>query len=601
MDNNVQLKEEELVGQEVVLQDIYPKTDTESVTDVAYGTQMNVTLDRLWEAINHKLTRVVNSVNGRTGVVALDASDVGLSNVDNVSFGDIKQWVIDQLEAEFAGHRVVLFNSLNDVNNTIISPNDRSYENRPFYAFTGIQNESLGIADNRSYIGYAIYNSTTGQMEARWKPINVVGSTDESLLYSTDEETGGLLKVHIHKDEKALYLEKGSSIETSGLRIDPSFLGGKTWVFFGAYYRAAQDYVLPDNVIGYPEERYPFPNGSKQAWATGFLDSEGASSASARLVHIFINGENFGYHRTVMAYTDTFQEGDSILCYFNPYIDINTGNVFSDSMYSNNLMFRQPAMGYVKYNSEDTADLSKPVMELHFRSLVSLTGYGIINAGTRRNASNKATDSVLELEFPLTNAGDMASPINVISRPDQYTIHTASTHPEPDIPNGYMKYVITPSGRDVLYSTADSRRGGIFVQTDFSLCVMPNNKFGMDGSIDNWYAATPVQRQFDNHDGYLNPATYLGINLSKGIVDHKYIPLSGLKVLDSQERGEFNLHRNPKSGATGDYDWLTTLGFDDSIGDENPDKDRFTYDFDEIDYSGGLMVNVGKFLEIYSI
>ena len=67
MEDNVQLREEEIVGDEVVLSDIYPKTNTSSVVDDISGTTLNETLDRIQEKINNKLSRVVNSVNGRTG------------------------------------------------------------------------------------------------------------------------------------------------------------------------------------------------------------------------------------------------------------------------------------------------------------------------------------------------------------------------------------------------------------------------------------------------------------------------------------------------------------------------------------------------------
>ena len=109
MQDNIQLKQEEIVGNEVVLSDINPKTSSNSVTDSATGVQLNETLEKMWNSINNKLTRIVNSVNGRTGVVVLRSEDVGLGNVDNVSFGDIKQWVIDLLTTEFGNKRFKLF------------------------------------------------------------------------------------------------------------------------------------------------------------------------------------------------------------------------------------------------------------------------------------------------------------------------------------------------------------------------------------------------------------------------------------------------------------------------------------------------------------
>lgn len=93
--NRVQLNREEIVGNEVVLSEIAPKTNTESVDDSAKGTKLSQTLEKIWNDINNKLSREVNSVNGRTGVVVINAADVGLGNVDDVSFDDIKKWVIE--------------------------------------------------------------------------------------------------------------------------------------------------------------------------------------------------------------------------------------------------------------------------------------------------------------------------------------------------------------------------------------------------------------------------------------------------------------------------------------------------------------------------
>ena len=93
LNDRVQLKREEVVGDDVVLSDINPKTNTSSIDDSNTGDSLNKTLDRMWQSINNKLSRVVNSVNGRTGVVVLSPEDVGLDQVDNVSLSDIKKWL----------------------------------------------------------------------------------------------------------------------------------------------------------------------------------------------------------------------------------------------------------------------------------------------------------------------------------------------------------------------------------------------------------------------------------------------------------------------------------------------------------------------------
>ena len=114
-ESHVQLKREEVIGDEVVLTDISPSTNTESVVDLSTGLTLDEDLLRLWNAINNKLYRVVNSVNGRTGVVVLSAKDVGLDNVDNVSFADIQEWVLEQIEKLFGSHSFKLYESMDSV------------------------------------------------------------------------------------------------------------------------------------------------------------------------------------------------------------------------------------------------------------------------------------------------------------------------------------------------------------------------------------------------------------------------------------------------------------------------------------------------------
>ena len=131
--DNMQLKQESVMNEnQTVLSDINPITNTESVDDSASGEKLNVTISRMWEAINNKLSRVVNSVNGRTGVVVLTSDDVGLGNVDNVSFYDIKQWVIDQIESSFGNKQLRLYTSFDEVLQEQAT-NDQALSWSPFY------------------------------------------------------------------------------------------------------------------------------------------------------------------------------------------------------------------------------------------------------------------------------------------------------------------------------------------------------------------------------------------------------------------------------------------------------------------------------------
>ena len=100
--DNVRLKQESMNtdGQQI-LEDINPVSNTNSINDSASGEKLAETLNRIWNTINNKLTRVVNSVNGRTGPVILTSDDVGLGNVDNVSYADIKAWTIQTIQEMF--------------------------------------------------------------------------------------------------------------------------------------------------------------------------------------------------------------------------------------------------------------------------------------------------------------------------------------------------------------------------------------------------------------------------------------------------------------------------------------------------------------------
>ena len=576
MENKVQLKEEELVGSEVVLNDIYPRTDTTSVTDNASGTSLEIALEHVWEAINNKLTRVVNSVNGRTGVVALDASDVGLSNVDNVSFNDIKQWTIDQLEAEFYGHSIKMFNSMNEMINVVIDNNDRSYENCAFYAFRGIVNtQDQSIADNRSYIGFFRFNEASQQMTYEAKPINVVGVTDESLTYSTSDNTGGLLKVRIHPDEKVLYLDPGTNEYDSGLRIDQTQLGGKVYTFFGAYYYASiHSCKMPTDAIGYPDD-------PTSGWKSGFLNNAGVTTGDK--CHIYINEQDLGEHVLIGSnIIGDFREGDTIICHFNPYINATTNTLIGNNMFRHSLMFRQPAIGMVEYDGD--------VCVIKFRSIKPYTTWGITDKGTHKNISvNKYSDTELCLDVATLTKGGSASPINVLSTSDQYAFGVDDAI-KLDV-NDTLAYVVTPEGAERMYTVQSERDGGMFIHTDYSLCIMPFERFVGDNntgcvSASNWRTLTPHGNPTHNQDGVLSYPTYLGINLLKGVSDegstNKYAPMSGLKVIESENA----------PGYTGEYfNWVRELGLD-------PEVDHINVDFDDMTYSGGLMINVGDYLSI---
>ena len=583
MQNKVQLKEEELVNSELTLTDIYPKTDTMSITDDASGQSLDVVLEHLWESINNQLARYVNSVNGRTGVLTLDASDVGLSNVDNVSYEEIQNWVIDRTEAEFYGHLLRIFDTLEEAQRLVIEPNDRAYENTPFFARHGIDSESLDQYDYRSYIGYFRYNADESKMEMKYKIINVVGKTDRSLTYSQNEVDGGTLKVHIHPDETVLYLDNGISDTVSGLRIDQSRLGGKTYVFFGAYYSGSiNDYIMPHGTNGFPDD-------SNSGWYSGFLMP--ASASSDTQVRIYINERDYGLHYiTDIISIPKFRDGDTILCYFNPYIRKSDHQLEDSTRFKHEFMFRQPAIGRVSYDGN--------AYTIRFKSLVPYTTWGITNKETHLNLTNgKYDDTELSLDFANTQNGDSASPINVMSNVGQYQF---DLDPQYGQPTDGMSYIVTPSGHEKLFTESETRKGGVFLQTDYSLCVMPYSKYGssdMKSSelINNWSIITPdtvTAPSARGHRGFLNTPTYLGINLFKGITNaiggkKNYVPLSGLTLFNHSDSGTVTPSRER---------FMQQFGMDPEVDDlifDPTDPEAFNW-------SGGLMVNVGKYLEIRS-
>ena len=164
--DNIQLKQEDVFGEQVVLTDINPVSNTKSIEDPTYGERLDVTLSRIWQASNNKLSRVVNSVNGRTGAVVLTSDDVGLGNVDNVSFADIKSWVIDQLETAFQNKHLRMYDTYDDVL-SVVASNDQALAWAPFYC------NQFGITDRRAVIGVFTWNGTTLGVDYRF--INTIG------------------------------------------------------------------------------------------------------------------------------------------------------------------------------------------------------------------------------------------------------------------------------------------------------------------------------------------------------------------------------------------------------------------------------------------
>ena len=636
MENKVQLKEEELVGDSVVLSDIYPKTDTESVTDVASGESMDVLINRLWEAINNKLTRVVNSVNNRTGAVVLDASDVGLSNVDNVSFGEIKQWMLDQLEAEFFGHGIKFFNSLNEVETQVIGPQDKAYVNTPFFAYRGNVNELDDSVDNTlAYIGFFKLDGA-GRItyENSYKTIRVVGKTDKSLVYDPNEDspTAGLLKVNIHPDEKVLYLDEGTNpSDQGGLRIDETHLGGKTYVFYGAYWIESDwSHVKWDELNSpkyKPDGWYPLTIGSNYTYASGLLLSKKDMIPQEydRKVRIYINNHDYGLH-VLQPYYDKewrfdgstvfgkkivkLNDGDCIICFFKEYTLEDNDSIDVED-FDPNLMGHQTSIGNIRYFDSSVNGAN---MEIRFQSLEQRVTWGLTNKGTFSFDSGPYNDSELSIKNAEFSNTVSVSPINALSEKMQFdysdTVQSYTSDKAPISPYEDLNWVVTPTGINEIV-TDNNHRGGMFLNTDYSLAIMPCAYYGDQNTFHNWKAVSPNPHYGDTvtHPGFLNRPTYLGINLLHGMSketdgsdDTYYIPMSGL-ITVSEKLNNPSQTRPTSEMAISD-NW-TAFGLD----SEDPrDTERIDaiaqaateYDYENLELSGGLMVNVGEFLEIFS-
>ena len=239
--DKVQLKREEVVGDDIVMQDINPKTATNSITDSVKGVPLDQTLAMVKNMINNKLSRVVNSVNGRTGVVILDAGDVGLENVDNVSFGDIKRWVMNYLGDAFNTKHIVLREYLSQIY-TIIGTNDKAYANCPFYTQKGDPADN----DYMAYIGFMYWDDVNDKLKEEHLQINVVGYTDNTLIYNRDVGDGrdfsnGGLGINIWKGEDALKImnnvmnPSNDDTKGGGLYIDKTKFVTTALFFDGVY------------------------------------------------------------------------------------------------------------------------------------------------------------------------------------------------------------------------------------------------------------------------------------------------------------------------------------------------------------------------------
>ena len=622
MIDNVQLKQEEAVGNDVVLNDINPKTNTKSIDDSTTGLPLSYTLDKVWESINNKLSRVVNSVNGRTGVVVLDSSDVGLENVDNVSFADIKDWVVNKMQEEFKNKQIKLFETWEDLTDWITEINDDpDYSGTLFYSEHG---PSMGnYIDERAQIGYLHYNTMTSHLDVFHRAINTIGATDNSIIYNEFVDSdrnyqGGKIGVNIWNDpSNMLKLRNPDAADKSdsGLYVDLSIIPSeKNTYFFDCVYGAvgnADSLVYRSRSAGHPE-------GTK--------------------LNIYIDGTQYYPPTAYGSYFTTkrtFNTGDIILTNFNISTNVlgNNDNKYGGIIVCDDickaLVTKQPAYGTVEKISD--------VYVINFQTIVMQTTDGI------RNYGNEGIGLDTLHDIPMTSGGQAidgvlsqnVSGLNTLPK----KVYNESESGSVDTKSGKTVY---PTGESTFFTASDKSESresnGVYIKPNFSLCVIPDHAYSYtenrrNSPISNW----PSNTIGNDHN---SSQCSLGVNLTKLITKpnlptdedpnlSKAINMSGLRVLTSSNFSNTRLDylTYEKLGykpitteidgetvnlirvATEPYDWdnfYTGYYYKDGTTyakiEEYDDFDNFTdgvFKRDtDIEHSGGLMVNVGKFLRI---
>lgn len=606
--DKVQLKQEEVVGSDVVLTDINPITSTPSVMDPSSGSTMQETLDRIWNAINMKLTRVVNSVNDRTGVVVLQPDDVGLGKVDNVSFLEIKQWVLEQLKNAFKNKHLRLFDSSTqaiELKNT----NDESLDNTPFYI------ERFSTDDKRAYIGYYYWDDVSNTLQFTYKPIRTIGSTDGSIVYDESyiedgtehDYTGGKIGVKIHPDEDAMYTVDTGNIATSGLRIDHAAL--------------KNDIIYVDSLYG---EGMQSLNTSDPTSLLSAIQKYAGDPVVIYINDTLVQNETQTSRQFNMntAWTRRIDVGDVIITNFASRLDDTGGWVFgADSIASRNLVGQQPAIGRVTQIPDSDKNIT--TYEIRFYTIKPYiggnTGFGMTYYPTHQMTNGVNTS---QLGIKVLEASDLYDTSTLFNYSGlQAVLNITPNTTDPSVPKTSASSTITtPWGIEV------SRQNGLRVAGDISLASFPTHKLQPGGDakyvddkgVERYFGSEYVMNYAYQHElvtttevgqaitpksplsGYASSSTNLMVNLQKMAMPHSlqvhapylFMNISGLSIpyynytLQYGRLKSLGIYDNKDAvGNEIDSDTLAVLG----VGSpRNPAPVN----------SGGLGINVGKFLEI---
>ena len=598
MSNNdrIQLKREEVVGEDVVLSDINPKTNTHSVDDPNSGVTLDETLDRMWNAINNKLARVVNSWNGRTGAVIATAEDVGLGNVDNVSFADIKTWVINRLGQEFDNRHIQLFNTLHEVDEFCDTTHsgDKAYDFTPFYSHNGYTlPDSPAAEDLRGWIGCIYWDEEHSQLVHTEMPIDTVGWTDNSLVYNENIEyndpstpdkmfrsPGGGLGVNIWKYEDALeiYNDVSGYKADSGLRIKKEKIVANVYYFDGVY----------GNGDASDEDAFLYFDTSTMPASAKPVKIKIDGTELIPEVHYAINNNFSGINYLRQA----VRLNDLIRCNFNDesYKQANP-NGGSDDLISDLmnplLMNQNPAIG--KVVKAPTLDNPDEVYEIDFYPIKpniyrGLKKYAIHTEQTAPGLQGSAigvaileTDGISSYyDEPMYLGTSNVSGLNAFA---SYTENNPRTS---DNNTDRVFHTILPCGKsDDVFSDSSmdgNNDSSIYILPNYSLCVIPREAYTGTNNLrmPNWPilgpdTLDPCEGEIGSHQ------SLLGVNLTKYIdtiseLHESYaVNISGLRITGDQPLG---------------LDWFGSGTGSSIIG--------------AAAHSGGLSVNVGEFLEIGS-
>ena len=487
--DKVQLKREELVGNDVVLEDINPKSNTNSIIDDDTGLSLEDTINRMWNAINNKLARIVNSVNGRTGVVVLNASDVGLGNVDNVSYADIQDWVINRIELEFKNKTIHLFDYLDEAE-AIVTRQDLAYKWTPFYAKRGLS----VTGDLLSYIGFFAWNPVQERLYYEVKAINVIGWADNSIIYNENigdkHYAGGRLGVHIWQYEDALeiYNAAGGAKNNSGLRIKKDKVSNAV-IFFNGCYGINGDITSPE--------------------ATAFFDI--SLDQSNPDVSVIIDG---GTPITAkLNNASDYKKNDVIICNFDDenYRTYNSTSGINEPKTGIVTAFidTQPKIGLV--TSAPTLDNPSVGYEITFHTIKPLTNFGL---GYYTAGSVLGVKPVVGKINSDESSNDNLSGVNVIGDIKQNRDETVKKDFNTVTPLGPTKATYL---NDDVNETVDGVSDGVAIIPDMSLNVIPKSKFGSGGTyLPNWPLKTAGD--VDDKTGLVvdeKKITFLGVNLDK--------------------------------------------------------------------------------------